>query len=122
MLEYCFVEAPGGRNDKTHGIPNLELMVANDPAFFAKPVSLVYERNDYCQDPPGWHSDSHDRRKVAAEGRADDSILLWYQPSQGPAMGSTVLTSRDLVGLSGTAESVAKNLESDREGTWRGSL
>ena len=64
MLEYCFVEAPGGRNDKTHGIPNLELMVANDPAFFAKPVSLFYERNDYCQDPPGWHSDSHDRRKV----------------------------------------------------------
>ena len=70
-------------------------MIANDPAFFAKPVSLVYERNDDRQDPPGWHSDSHDRRKVATEGRADGSILLWYQPSQGQPGASQGLNSID---------------------------
>lgn len=45
LLEYHFIEAPGGPNDRTHGIPNLELAVANAPALFARAVSLVYQRN-----------------------------------------------------------------------------
>ena len=63
LLEYSFLEATGRRKDKTHGIPNLELVVTSNPAFFAHAVSLVCERNDDRQDPPGLHSDDPDRRK-----------------------------------------------------------
>ena len=66
LLEYSFLETTEGRKDKTHGIPNLELVVASNPAFFAHAVSLVYKRSDDRQDPPGLHSDDPDRRRVAA--------------------------------------------------------
>ena len=50
-LEYWFIEALEGEQDGSHGIPNLELVIANDPAFFAKAISLVYERNDDRDQP-----------------------------------------------------------------------
>ena len=66
LLEYWFIEAPGGQNDRTHGIPNLERVIAYAPAFFARAVALVYKRNDDRQDPPEWHSDDPDGRNAAA--------------------------------------------------------
>ena len=66
LLEYAFIEATGDKSDNMHGIPNLETAVADDPAFFASAISLVYERNDSGQDPPGLRSDDAERRVVAA--------------------------------------------------------
>jgi len=64
-LEYLFFEAVGKR-DKLHGIPNLEQRIAHDPAFFADLISLVYERDDGEQDPPGARPTDSDQRTFAA--------------------------------------------------------
>ena len=66
LLEYRFIDVRGGHNVSTHGIPNLALAIADDPAFFAREVSFVYERNDGCQDPPEWHIDDPAQRTAAA--------------------------------------------------------
>ena len=96
LLEYWFIEVPGSQNDRTHGIPNLERVLANDPAFFAKAVSLVYKRNDDRQDPPGWHSDDPDRRTAAA--RKAYALLKRLKRIPGTAADGTVVHTTALRG------------------------
>ena len=66
LLEYAFIEATGDESDNMHGIPNLELAIADDPAFFANAIFLLYERNDSGEDPPGLRSKGAEGRVVAA--------------------------------------------------------
>ena len=69
-LEYAFIEATGDESDNMHGIPNLERAIADDPAFFASVIFLLYERDDHGEDPPGLRLEGAERH-VAAVRKAD---------------------------------------------------
>lgn len=88
LLEYAFIEATGDESRNMHGIPNLELAVADDPAFFASAISLVYERNDGGHDPPGLRSDDAEQRVVAA--RRAYTLLSRLKRIPGSAADGTV--------------------------------
>ena len=60
--------------DRSHGIPNLERVVAESPMWFVRAVALCYGRKDGSEDPPGWRVDDPEMAKIDAM-RADH--LLW---------------------------------------------
>ena len=108
-LEYWFIEALEGEQDGSHGIPNLELVIGNDPAFFAKAISLVYERNDdrdqrhvaalkaytllsRLKHIPGTGAASNDRQLVCSFGKAR-FIMGHSDLETGERMGNSSICS-----------------------------
>lgn len=64
-----FIEAAGGQNDRTHGIPNLELVVANDPAFFTKGSLPLVARKAYARLETVEAHPQHCRRRNGTDRR-----------------------------------------------------
>ena len=63
-LEFAFVQALG---HSTHGIPNLERLIATSPAFFVHVISRCFKRRDGGEDPLEWRIDDETRRRAVAE-------------------------------------------------------
>ncbi|RIV26129.1 addiction module antidote protein, HigA family [Alicyclobacillaceae bacterium I2511] len=51
QLEFLFIDA---LDDSKHGIPNLEVQVAQSPVLFVQLLAFAYKRSDQGQDPPEW--------------------------------------------------------------------
>ena len=60
--------------DRSHGIPNLERVVAESPMWFVRAVTLCYGRKDGGVDPPGWRVDDPEKAKIDAMRACH---LLW---------------------------------------------
>lgn len=64
QLEFAFI---GGLEYSKHGIPNLERMVAESPAFFVEAVSLCFKRRNGGQDPKEWRIEDETHRRNIVE-------------------------------------------------------
>ena len=62
-LEFAFVQA---LDHSTHGIPNLERLIATSPAFFVHVLSRCFKRRDGGEDPLEWRIDDETRRRAVA--------------------------------------------------------
>ena len=62
-LEFAFVQA---LDHSTHGIPNLERLIATSPAFFVHVLSRCFKRRDGGEDPLEWWIDDEPRRRGVA--------------------------------------------------------
>ena len=63
QLEFAFI---GALDHSEHGIPNLEIMVAESPAFFVEAISFCFKRRDGVQDPKERRiEDEAHRRNIA---------------------------------------------------------
>ncbi len=58
----------------SHGVPNLERRIAEDPSYFVWLVGLVYKRKDGREDPEGWPVSGPNRK--AELSRLAYSVLL----------------------------------------------
>ncbi len=54
------------KDDRWHGIPNLERVIEEFPPWFAYAVALHHRRNDGGEDPPGWRVDDPEEAKITA--------------------------------------------------------
>jgi hypothetical protein len=63
QLEFMYISA---LESSEHGIPNLELQIAESPTLFVQAVALSYKRSDNGQDPPEWRIEDPNLRTVAA--------------------------------------------------------
>lgn len=70
QLEFLYILVLG---ESTHGIPNLEKLVAQSPQLFAQAIAIVYKRRDGGEDPPGWKLTNHEQQRGVAE--AFDHLL-----------------------------------------------
>ena len=68
QLEFAFI---GALDHSTHGIPNLERMVAESPAFFVEAVSLCFQHRSGEQDQIEWRIGDKARRRNVAERAYD---------------------------------------------------
>ena len=59
QLEFLFM---GALEHSEHGIPNLELQIAESTILFVQALAFVFERNDDGQDPPEWRIEDPERR------------------------------------------------------------
>ena len=60
QFEFLYIEA---LDQSEHGIPNLELQIADSPIFFVQLLALAFKRNDGGQDPPEWRIEDREHRK-----------------------------------------------------------
>ena len=65
QLEFAFIVA---LNHSKHGIPNLERVVAESPAFFVEAVSFCFNRRDGGKDPREWRIEDEMHQRNIAEG------------------------------------------------------
>ena len=64
QLEFAFI---GALDHSTHGIPNLERMVAESPTFFVEAISRCFKRRDGGQDPREWRIENETHRRNVAK-------------------------------------------------------
>lgn len=71
VLEWKYLpHIVGLDEDRSHGIPNLERVVAEKPMLFVRAVALCSKRKDDGEDPPEWRIDDPEEARRAAH-------LLW---------------------------------------------
>ena len=64
LLEFAFVQA---LDHSTHGIPNLERLIATSPAVFVEVFSHCFKRDDGGQDPSEWRIADETHRLAVAK-------------------------------------------------------
>ena len=77
LLEFAFVQV---LDHSTHGIPNLERLIATSPAFFVEVSSHCFKRDDGGSDPSGWQIADETRRLAVAS----NALHLMHQIARVP--------------------------------------
>jgi hypothetical protein len=76
-LEFLYIDA---LNHTQHGIPNLEMQLAQSPELFVQALAYAFKRNDGEQDPPQLRPSNTD----STEGMASASYALLSRAKQIP--------------------------------------
>ena len=77
LLEFAFVQV---LDHSTHGIPNLERLIATSPALFVEVSSHCFKRDDGGSDPSGWQIADETRRLAVAS----NALHLMHQIARVP--------------------------------------